>query len=75
MRSTIYVDRRGYWHGRVTVGVRDNGQPDRRHVGGKTKAEVAERVRALERERDQGTVRKVSEHWTVGRWLSDRADR
>jgi integrase len=70
MRSTIYVDRRGYWHGRVTVGVRDNGRPDRRHVGGKTRAEVAERVRALERERDRGTVRKVGERWTVDQWLT-----
>lgn len=70
MRSTIYMDRRGYWHGRVTVGVRDDGHPDRRHVGAKTKAEVAERVRALERERDQGTVRKAGERWTVGRWLT-----
>ena len=70
MRSTIYADRRGYWHGRVTVGVRDDGRPDRRHVGGKTKAEVAERVWALERARDQGTVRKVGERWTVGRWLT-----
>jgi integrase len=74
MRSTIYIDHRGYWHGRVTVGVRDNGLPDRRHVGGKTKAEVAERVRALERERDQGTVRKVGERWTVDRWLTYWAD-
>ena len=70
MRSTIYVDGNGYWHGRVTIGVRDDGRPDRRHVGGKTRAEVAERVRALERERDQGTVRKVGEKWTVGRWLT-----
>jgi hypothetical protein len=70
MRSTIYVDGKGYWHGRVTIGVRDDGRPDRRHVGGKTKTEVAERVRALERERDQGTVRKVGEKWTVGRWLT-----
>lgn len=50
--------------------MRDDGHPDRRHVGGKTKAEVAERVRSLERERDQHTVRKAGETWTVGRWLT-----
>jgi integrase len=69
-RSTIYQTKDGYWHGRVTIGARDDGQPDRRHIGGKTRSEVAEKVRALERERDQGTVRKVGERWTVGRWLT-----
>src|SRR5215469_3145213 len=64
--STIRAAR----HGRVTIGTRDDGQPDRRHVGGKTRSEVAARVRALERERDQGTVRKAGERWTVGRWLT-----
>lgn len=69
-RSTIYADQKGYWHGRVTVGVRDDGRPDRRHVGGKTRSEVAERVRALERGRDQGTLRKAGERWTVAAWLT-----
>jgi integrase len=69
-RSTIYQTKDGYWHGRVTVGIRDDGQPDRRHVGGKTRSEVAEKVRDLERERDRGTVRKAGERWTVGRWLT-----
>ncbi len=30
--STIYKGADGFWHGRVTVGVRDDGKPDRRHV-------------------------------------------
>jgi len=34
-RSSIYTGADGYWHGRVTVGVRDDGAPDRRHVMGK----------------------------------------
>jgi integrase len=70
MRSTIYQDRQGYWHGRVSIGIRDDGRPDRRHVGGKTKAEVAARVGALERQRDQGTVRKLGQRWTVASWLT-----
>lgn len=69
-RSTIYQTKDGYWHGRVTIGARDDGQPDRRHIGGKTRSEVAEKVRALERDRDRGTVRKAGERWTVGRWLT-----
>jgi Phage integrase family len=69
-RSTIYQTKDGYWHGRVTIGTRDDGRPDRRHVGGKTRSEVAKKVRALEREWDRGTLRKTGERRTVGRWLT-----
>jgi integrase len=51
-RSTIYKDKHGRWIGRVTMDLRDNGRSDRRHVRGATRAEVARKVRALERERD-----------------------
>ncbi|PXY34222.1 integrase [Prauserella coralliicola] len=68
--SSIYKGTDGYWHGRVTVGVKDNGRPDRRHVQAKTEAEVIRKVRKLERERDAGTVRQTSRGWTVERWLS-----
>ncbi|HEX6500164.1 MAG TPA: site-specific integrase [Micromonosporaceae bacterium] len=68
--SSIYQGNDGYWHGRVTVGIKDNGQPDRRHVQAKTEAEVIRKVRALERERDTGTVRKTGPRWTVEKWLT-----
>ena len=29
--STVYEGADGYWHGRVTVGLLDDGSPDRRH--------------------------------------------
>ncbi len=67
--SSIYLGKDGKWHGRVTVGVRDDGKPDRRHVERKTKAEVTKAVRALERERDAGRVRKPGKPWTLGAWL------
>jgi integrase len=70
MRSTIYLASDGYWHGRVSVGVRDDGRPDRRHVQGKTRSEVAEKVRGLEHERDRGMVRKPSQRHTVASWLT-----
>ncbi|GAA2662750.1 site-specific integrase [Streptomyces aculeolatus] len=69
-RSSIYLGRDGRWHGRVTVGVRDDGKPDRRHVGRKTKAEVVEAVRELERMRDADAVRKPGKPWTVKAWLT-----
>lgn len=68
-RSTVYLGKDGYWHGRVTVGIRDDGRPDRRHVMSKKKATVVEGVRALERERDAGRVRRAGQNWTVEQWL------
>ncbi|MET9416245.1 site-specific integrase [Streptomyces klenkii] len=69
-RSSIYFGKDGKWHGRVTVGVRDDGKPDRRHVERKTRTEVAEAVRELERQRDAKTVRKPGKPWTVKAWLT-----
>lgn len=68
--SSIYLGKDGDWHGRVTVGVKDDGSPDRRHVRGKTEAIVTKKVRKLERERDTGTVKKAGERWTVAAWLT-----
>jgi hypothetical protein len=68
--SSIYLGKDEKWHGRVTMGVRDDGTPDRRHVERKTEAEVIRAVRALERERDSGKARKVGGgKWTVEKWL------
>ncbi len=72
--SSIYKGSDGDWHGRVTVGVRDDGTPDRRHVQRKTEAEVIKRVRELERERDAGAVRRPGKPWTVERWLTHWVD-
>jgi integrase len=32
--SSIYLGSDGTWHGRVTVGFKDDGSPDRGHVRG-----------------------------------------
>lgn len=68
--SSIYEGSDGYWHGRVTVGVKDNGREDRRHVQAKTKTLVTRKVRALEKQRDAGTLRKAGQNWTVAKWLT-----
>lgn len=68
--SSIYKGADGKWHGRVTVGVRDDGKPDRRHVERKTRTEVVAAVRRLERERDSGNVPKPGKKWTVHAWLT-----
>jgi integrase len=68
--SSIYQSDDGSWHGRVTVGIKDDGSPDRRHVRGKTEAIVTRKVRNLERDRDKGAVRKAGQSWTVKTWLT-----
>ncbi|MEW2377522.1 site-specific integrase [Micromonospora sp. NPDC047812] len=68
--SSIYKGNDGYWHGRVTVSVKDDGKPDRRHVQAATQAAVTKKVRQLERERDSGTVRKTGQRWTAEKWLT-----
>lgn len=69
-RSSIFrSESDGYWHGYVTVGVKENGKADRRHVRGDSKTAVTTKVRKLERERDEGTVRKAGQTWTVEQWL------
>ena len=67
--SSIYEGSDGFWHGRVTVGYRDDGSIDRRHVMAKTKGVVVQKVRDLERARDQGQVRRPGQRWTVAAWL------
>lgn len=69
-QSSIYQGNDGYWHGRVTVGLRDDGRPDRRHVMAASKATVTAKVRALEKERDAGQLTRVGENWTVEQWLT-----
>ena len=68
--SSIYQDAAGGWHGRVTVGKRDDGRADRRHARGKTRTIVIRKVRALERAREDGNVLGVGQSWTVEQWLT-----
>ncbi|MGH3867255.1 MAG: tyrosine-type recombinase/integrase [Pseudonocardiaceae bacterium] len=69
--STIYYSKYDdRWHGRVTVGVKDDGTPDRRHVKRKKEADVIRAVRELEKLREQGNLRKSGRAWTVEQWLT-----
>jgi integrase len=69
--SSIYFSAYdGRWHGRVTVGVKDDGSPDRRHVKRKSEAEVIRAVRELERSRQDGMVRNPGRAMTAESWLT-----
>jgi integrase len=67
--ASIYLGTDGRWHGRVTMGTRNDGSPDRRHVNAKTEAEVRRKVRDLEKDRDAGRVKRPGRAWTVEKWL------
>jgi integrase len=69
--STIYYSEYdGKWHGRVTMGIRDNGKPDRRHIKRRTESEVISAVRELERQRANGTAPRAGRPQTVAQWLT-----
>ncbi|WP_211245718.1 tyrosine-type recombinase/integrase [Actinomadura oligospora] len=70
-RSSIFFSEAdGKWHGWVTMGVKSDGSPDRRHRIGKDEAEVTEKVRVLERQRDAGKTRKPGKAPTVTEWMT-----
>ncbi|WP_211210839.1 tyrosine-type recombinase/integrase [Sporichthya polymorpha] len=68
-RSSIHEGADGYWHGWVTVGVRPDGTPDRRHRMARTKAELTTKVRELEKKRDAGQLTPAGSVPTVAEWL------
>ncbi|NES28959.1 tyrosine-type recombinase/integrase [Micromonospora terminaliae] len=69
-RSSIFKGSDGRWHGYVTMGVKDNGRTDRRHVQAGTEKAVTAKVRELERKRDAGDVTSAGKPPTVGEWLT-----
>ncbi len=68
-RSSVYLGKDGRWHGRVTMGLKSDGTPNRRHVMGLTQAAVTAKVRALEEQRRTGTVADAGRPPTLEEWL------
>jgi integrase len=73
-RSSIYLGKDGFWHGWVTIGVKADGSPDRRHRMGKTEAEVTRKVRELEGQRASGYMNQPGLLPTVAEWLAEYLD-
>lgn len=69
LRSSIHHGWDGRWHGWVTVGIKDDGSPDRRHRTAATRREVVRKVQQLERKRDQGNAGKAGRSLTVAAWF------
>lgn len=75
LRSSIYYSESdGRWHGWVTMGIKSNGKPDRRHRTGSTEPEVTEKVRKLEQERDAGRPSKPGKPPNVAEWMATYLD-
>jgi integrase len=68
--SIYYSEYWKCWVGKVTMGVRDNGKPDRRTVKRQTETEIIRAVRDLERQRDAGKVKRPGRAWSVEKWLT-----
>ncbi len=69
MESSIYLGNDGWWHGRVTMGIKSDGSPDRRHRRAKTEAEVRRKVKELEKLRAEGRAPKAGRVPTVAQWM------
>ncbi|MDQ0832497.1 hypothetical protein QF032_004341 [Streptomyces achromogenes] len=70
MESTVYEGNDGWWHGRVTMGVKDDGSYDRRHRRARTETEVKRKVRELEDLRDKARAPKAGRKPTVEQWMT-----
>lgn len=68
--SSISKGADGRWHGYVSMGLKENGQRDRRHVAAAKRADVLAQVRALEERRDAGVVLASGRVPTVEQWMT-----
>src|SRR5918911_3366111 len=72
--ASIFKGEDGRWHGFVSMGMKDNGRRDRRHVSSVKRADVVAKVRAIEAKRDAGMVESAGRAPTVGEWLDHWLD-
>ncbi|MCA0329542.1 MAG: site-specific integrase [Actinobacteria bacterium] len=72
--SSIHQDDTGRWHGYVSMGLKEGGRRDRRHVTGATRREVVAKVRALETKRDAGTALAAGTPPTLEVWMGEYLD-
>lgn len=68
--SVYFSKADGLWHGRIIVGVKDDGSPDRRHRTGHTEKEVIDKLDKLKADVAKGTLRKPGRVPTVAEWLT-----
>ncbi|MDP9460767.1 MAG: site-specific integrase [Actinomycetota bacterium] len=67
--SSIVKGADGRFHGYVSMGLKENGKRDRRHVAAVKRGDVVRRVRELEEQRDAGIRLAGGRTMTVEQWL------
>jgi integrase len=67
--SSISKGTDGRWHGYVSMGLKEGGRRDRRHVAAAKRADVVRMVRELEDQRDAGIRLVGGRGITVEQWL------
>ncbi len=67
--SSISKGADGRWHGYVSMGLKEGGRRNRRHVAAVKRADVVRQVRELEEQRDAGVVLTTGRGLTVEQWL------
>jgi len=67
--SSYYFGADGRWHGRVSIGLKPDGSPDRRHVSGQERDIVLDKIAKLEALRDSGKAIGPSHVPTVASWM------
>jgi integrase len=68
--SSIVKGDDGRWHGYVSMGLKEGGKRDRRHVAAVKRADVVRMVRELEEQRDSGVVLPSGRGVTVEQWMN-----
>ena len=67
--AKVYKGADGYYHGRVLMGIKEDGSEDRRHVMYRDEDDAIKEARRLEKLRDAGLVAKAGRVPTVAEWM------
>src|SRR3954453_19509157 len=68
--SSVHKGADGRWHGYVSMGLKEDGKRDRRHVATVKRADVVRRVRDLDEQRDAGITLASGRGLTVQQWMT-----
>lgn len=68
--SSIVKGADGRWHGYVSMGLKEGGKRDRRHVAAVKRADAVRMVRELEDQRDAGITLASGRGITVEQWMT-----
>jgi hypothetical protein len=75
LESSIYFSEADqHWLGRVSMGTKPDGRPDRRHTMSRGRATVAQKVRQWQRERDPSRPSKPGRVQTASEWMATYLD-